>query len=194
MPSTLEVKTLADLVALARAKPGELNWSGTTGAIDFLFAGFLKNANLNMSKVPYRNPVEAINDLATGRIQVNETAYAIARPQVEAGKIKVLAITNSKRAPTLPDIPTVNEAGFRDLHLDGLVGFFSGPDMPLSLRERIAADVRAVGSNDPLIAERMNLTGQLLDLAGPAEFQREIEDQRQRVGAAAKALGITPTQ
>jgi len=194
VPSTLDVKTLADFVALARAKPGELNWSGTTGAIDFLFAGFLKNANLNMSKVPYRNPVEAINDLATGRIQVNETAYAIARPQVEAGKIKVLAVTNSKRAPTLPDIPTVNEAGFPDLNLDGLVGFFSGPDMPLSLRERIAADVRAVGTNDPIIVERMNLTGQLLDLAGPAEFQREIEEQRQRVGAAAKALGITPTQ
>jgi len=194
VPSTLEVKTLGDLVALARAKPGELNWSGTTGAIDFLFAGFLKNANLNMSKVPYRNPVEAINDLATGRIQVNETAYAIARPQVEAGKIKLLAVTNSRRAPTLPDIPTVNEAGFSDLNLDGLVGFFGGPDMPLSLRERIAADVRAVGAGDPLIAERMNLTGQLLDLAGPAEFQREIDEQRNRVGAAAKALGITPTQ
>ncbi len=111
VPATLEVKTLADLVAMARAKPGELNWSGTTGAIDFLFGGFLKNANLNMSKVPYRNPVEAINDLATGRIQVNETAYAIARPQVEAGKLKVLAVTNSKRAPILPNVPTVNRGG-----------------------------------------------------------------------------------
>ena len=194
VPATLEVKTLADLVAMARAKPGELNWSGTTGAIDFLFAGFLKNANLNMSKVPYRNPVEAINDLATGRIQVNETAYAIARPQVEAGKLKVLAVTSSKRAPTLPNIPTVTEAGFPDLLLDGLVGFFGGPDMPLSLRERIAADVRAAGSGDPIIAERMNLTGQLLDLGGPAEFQREIDEQRKRVAAAAKTLGITPTQ
>ena len=194
VPATLEVKTLADLVAMARAKPGQLNWSGTTGAIDFLFAGFLKNANLNMSKVPYRNPVEAINDLATGRIQVNETAYAIARPQVEAGKLKVLAVTSSKRAPTLPDIPTVTEAGFPDLLLDGLVGFFGGPDMPLSLRERIAADVRAAGSGDPIIAERMNLTGQLLDLGGPAEFQREIDEQRKRVAAAAKTLGITPTQ
>ncbi len=194
VPATLDVKTLADLVALARAKPGELNWSGTTGAIDFLFAGFLKNANLNMSKVPYRNPVEAINDLATGRIQVNETAYAIARPQIEAGKLKVLAVTNSKRAPILPDIPTVTEAGFPDLQLDGLVGFFGGPDMPLSLRERIAADVRAVGSDDPIIVDRMNLTGQLLDLSGPAQFQAEIDDQRKRVGAAAKTLGITPTQ
>ena len=68
VPASLEVKSLAYFVALARAKPGALNWSGTTGAIDFLFAGFLKNAGLNMSKVPYRNPVEAINDLATGRI------------------------------------------------------------------------------------------------------------------------------
>ena len=106
--------------------PGKLNWSGTTGAIDFLFGGFLKNAGLNMSKVPYRNPVEAANDLAAGRIQVNETALAIARPQLEAGKIKLLAVTNSMRAPTCPDLPTVKEAGYPDLHLDGLVGFF-GP-------------------------------------------------------------------
>ncbi|TMJ91155.1 MAG: tripartite tricarboxylate transporter substrate binding protein [Alphaproteobacteria bacterium] len=86
VPAALEVKSLADLVAMARAQPGKLNWAGTTGAIDFLFAGFLKNAGINMSKVPYRNQVEAINDLATGRIQVNETAYAIARPQLQAGR------------------------------------------------------------------------------------------------------------
>ena len=194
VPSSLEVKSLADFVGLARAKPGALNWSGTTGAIDFLFAGFLKNAGLNISKVPYRNPVEAINDLATGRIQVNETAYAIARPQVQAGKIKVLAVTNSTRAPTLPDIPTVTEAGFPDLLLDGLVGFFGGPDMPLALRERIAADVIAVAKADPNISERLNMTGQIPNFGGPAEFGAEIESQRKRVAAAAQSLGITPTQ
>src|SRR6185295_15879727 len=81
VPASLDVKSLADFVALARAKPGELNYAGTTGTIDFLFAGFLKNANLNISKVPYRNQVEAANDLATGRIHINETAYAIVQPR-----------------------------------------------------------------------------------------------------------------
>jgi tripartite-type tricarboxylate transporter receptor subunit TctC len=192
-PSELPVQSLADLVAMARAQPGKLNWAGTTGAIDFLVAGFLRNAGLTLSKVPYRNQVEAANDLAAGRIQINETAYAIVRPQLQAGKIKLLAVTNSVRAPVLPNVPTVTEAGYPDLLLDGLVGFFGPPEMPLALRERIAADVREIGT-DPTIATRLNDTGQLPNFGGPADFQAAIDLQRARVAAAAKELGIVPTE
>jgi tripartite-type tricarboxylate transporter receptor subunit TctC len=193
VPADLQVKTLADLVAMARAQPGKLNWSGTTGAIDFLFAGFLKNAGISMSKVPYRNPVEAANDLAVGRIQVNETALAIVRPHLQAGRIKLLAVTNSARAPTYPDIPTVKEAGYPDLLLDGLVGFFGPPVMSKELRERIAADVREV-AKDPVIEERMNLSAQILNIGGPAEFDAAIDEQRARLAIAVKQLGIVPTE
>jgi tripartite-type tricarboxylate transporter receptor subunit TctC len=193
VPADLPVQSLAELVALARAQPGKLNWAGTTGAIDFLVAGFLRNAGLNLSKVPYRNQVEAANDLAAGRIQFNETAYAIVRPQLQAGKVKLLAVTNSVRAPVLPDVPTVTEAGYPDLALDGLVGFFGPPEMPLALRTRIAADVGEVGA-DPAITARLNDTGQLPNFSGPAEFQAAIELQRARVAAAAKELGIVPTE
>jgi hypothetical protein len=75
--------------------PGKLNWAGVTGALDFLFAGFLKRQNLRMTKVPYRNPVEAANDLAEGRVQMYMAALAIVRPQLQTGKIKLLAVTNS---------------------------------------------------------------------------------------------------
>jgi tripartite-type tricarboxylate transporter receptor subunit TctC len=193
VPADLPVKSLAELVALARAQPGKLNWAGTTGAIDFLVAGFLRNAGLSLSKVPYRNQVEAANDLAAGRIQLNETAYAIVRPQLQAAKIKLLAVTNGVRAPVLPDVPTVTEAGYPDLALDGLVGFFGPPEMPLPLREHIAADVGEIGA-DPAIAARLNDTGQLPNFGGPAEFHAAIELQRARVAAAAKELGIVPTE
>ena len=193
VPATLEAKSVKDLVAMARAEPGKLNWAGTTGAIDFLFAGFLKNAGVTMSRVPYRNQVEAMNDLATGRIQVNETAYAIARPQVQAGKVKLLAVTNGARASMLPDLPTATEAGYPDLALDGLVGLFGPPSMPLALRERVAADVREV-MHDPVVTERLELTGQVPNFGGPKEFQDAIDAQGGRVGAAAKALGTVPTQ
>jgi tripartite-type tricarboxylate transporter receptor subunit TctC len=190
--SDLPVKSVAELVALARTQPDKLNWAGTTGALDFLFAGFLKNAGIEMSKVPYRNQVAA-NDLAAGRIQVNATAYAIVRPQLQAGKIKLLAVTNSKRAPALPDLPTVTEAGFPDLALDGLVGFFGPPTMPAELRERIASDVREAGA-DPVVEERLNATGQIPNFGAPTEFQAAIDHQRARIAAAAKDLGIVPTQ
>jgi tripartite-type tricarboxylate transporter receptor subunit TctC len=193
VPADLPVQSLAELVAMARAQPGKLNWAGTTGAIDFLVAGFLRNAGLTLSKVPYRNQVEAANDLAAGRIQVNETAYAIVRPQLQAGKIKLLAVTNSTRAPVLPNVPTVAEAGYPDLTLDGLVGFFGPPEMPLALRQRIAADVHEI-STDPTIATRLNDTGQLPNFGGPADFQAAIDLQRARVATAAKELGIVPTE
>ena len=85
-----EFDSLRDLVAMARAQPGALNWAGVTGALDFLFAGWLKQEGLNINKVPYRNPVDAANDLAEGRVQVYEASLAIVRPQLQAGKIKLL--------------------------------------------------------------------------------------------------------
>jgi tripartite-type tricarboxylate transporter receptor subunit TctC len=191
-PASLEAKTLAELVAMVRAQPGKLNWAGTTASNEFLFAAFLKNAGLSMSKVPYRNLVEAANDLATGRIQVNVTAYAIVRPQLQAGKVKLLAVTNTARAAVVPDVPTVTEAGYPELALDGLVGFFGPPTMPDRIREGIAADVRQ--AMDQAVEERLSLTGQIPNFGGPADFAAEIEQQRARLAAAAKDLGIVPTQ
>jgi tripartite-type tricarboxylate transporter receptor subunit TctC len=192
VPASLKANSLAEFVAMARAEPGKLNWAGTTGSNEFLFAAFLKNAGLSMSKVPYRNLVEAANDLALGRIEVNVTAFAIVRPQIEAGKVKLLAVTATARASILPDVPTVAEAGHPELTLDGLVGFFGPPTMPEKIRETIAADVR--DAIDPVVEERLNLTGQVPNFGGPADFTAAIEQQRARLSAAAKDLGIVPTQ
>jgi tripartite-type tricarboxylate transporter receptor subunit TctC len=192
VPTSLNLATFADLIALSRAQPGKLNWAGTTGALDYSFAGFLQTNNLSMSKVPYRNAVEAANDLAEGRVQVYEAALAIVRPQLEAGRIKALVVSNSVRAPTLPDVPTAAQVGHPELSFDGLVGFFAPPGMALDLRERIAADVRAV--TNATIAERLIATGQIVNLGGPTEFAASIADQRARLAAIAKDLGIKASQ
>jgi tripartite-type tricarboxylate transporter receptor subunit TctC len=192
-PASLPVKSFADVVAMTRTQPGKLNWAGGTGAIDFLFAGFLKSNGLTMTKVPYRSPVEAVNDLAEGRVQVYEASLAVMRPQLQAGKIKLLAVTNSMRAPTEPGVPTVQEVGYPELTLDGLVGFFGPPRMPLALRERIASEVREVMAADPVIGERLNLTGQLPNPGGPVEFGTAIDEQRAWLGAVAKELGVKAT-
>ena len=192
VPAALEVKSLADLVAMARAQPGKLNWAGTISSNEFMFAAFLKNAGLSMSKVPYRNLVEAANDLATGRIYINVTAFAIARPHIEAGKVKLLAVTNSKRSAVLPDVPTVAEAGYPELTLDGLVGFFGPPTMPERIRDGIAADVRE--AMDAAVEERLNTTGQVPNFGGTAAFAAEIDQQRARIARAARDIGIVPTE
>ena len=189
VPAAMKVGALRDLIAQVRAQPGKLNWAGVTGALDFLFEGFLKHEGLSMTKVPYRNPVEAANDLGEGRVQFYEGAFAIVQPQMQAGKIRLLALTNSARAPALPEVPTVAEAGFPALTVDGLTGLFGSPRMPAELRERIAADVRAV-SNDPIILDRLTATGQILNIGGPSEFAASIGVQRDQVAATAAELGV----
>ena len=192
VPMDLPVKTLRDVIELASTKPGQLNWAGLTGALDIMFEGWLKSIDVDIKKVPYRNPVEAVNDLAAGRVQVYESAYAIARPQIQAGKIKVLAVTNTVRASAIPDVPTVAEAGYAALTMDGLVGLFGPPAMPKDLRERIAADIRTVMEADPLINDRLIMTAQVPNPGGPAEFAKSIDEQRAVLTKAAKDLGITP--
>ena len=190
VPASLNVNSLKELAAMARAEPGKLNWAGVTGALDFVFAGWLKQEGLNINKVPYRNPVDAANDLAEGRVQVYEAALAIVRPQLESGKIKLLAVTNSVRAPTQPNLPTVAEAGYPALTIDGLVGLFGPTGMPLDLRQRITADIRAVV--DPTIEDRLTITGQLTNLGGPEEFGKSIDEQRAKIADFARQLGINP--
>ena len=159
----------------------------------WLAPAFLKTENLNMAKVPYRDTVLAVNDLAEGRVHGYVAAYAILRPHVQAGKVKVLAITNRQHAAALPDIPTAEEAGFKSLTLDGLVGLLGPRDMPLAIRERIAADIRAVAA-DPEIAARLTATGQVINPGTPAEFAAALADQRATVAAIGKTLEIKPAE
>jgi tripartite-type tricarboxylate transporter receptor subunit TctC len=192
VPVGLKPNSLKELVAMVREQPGQLNWAGVTGALDFVFAGWLKQEGLNINKVPYKNPVDAANDLAEGRVQVYEASLAIVRPQMQSGKIKELAVVNTVRAPTLPDLPTAAEAGFPGLTLDGLVGLFGPSDMPLALRQRIASDIRAVA--DKTFEDRLTTTGQLMNIGGPDEFGKSIDAQRAQVAAYAKELGVAPMQ
>ncbi len=190
VPTSLNINSLKELAALARAQPGKLNWAGVTGALDFLFAGWLKHDGLDMTKVAYKNPVDAANDLAEDRVQVYESALAIVRPQLQSGKIKLLAVTNSVRSPTEPNLPTVEEAGYPTLTIDGLVGLFGPPGMSLALRQKITADIRAVV--DKTVEDRLTTTGQLANIGGPEEFAKSTDAQRAKVAEVAKELGIAP--
>jgi tripartite-type tricarboxylate transporter receptor subunit TctC len=191
--SQVPAKTLADMVKMAREQPGKLNWASVTGANELLFDAFLKTEKLSMAKVPYKNPVDAANDLAEGRIQSYVSAYAIVRPRVDAGKVTVLAMTNNKRAPQYPNIPTAAEAGFPSLSFDGLVGIIGTKDVTPAARDRIAADIKAI-ADDPEVVKRLETTGQVVSPGNGAEFAKEIDEQRAVVIKIGETLGIKPAQ
>jgi tripartite-type tricarboxylate transporter receptor subunit TctC len=191
VPASLKVGSLEQLVALVRAQPGKLNRASITGALDLVLSGFLRGIDLDVAKVPYRDPVQAVTDLAEGRIQIYTSAFAIVQSQLQAGTIRALAMTNGQRAPTAPEIPTAAQAGYPALTFDGLVGLFGPPNMGNELRERIAAEMRAVAA-DPAIAPHLIQTGQILNPGTAAEFATAIEEQTTKLAAIAKALDIKP--
>jgi tripartite-type tricarboxylate transporter receptor subunit TctC len=192
--ASLKVDSLGELVELARAQPGKLNAAAANGNADFLLFGFLKSSGLLMAKVPYRDILQAPNDLGEGRIQVLMTSFAVVQSQMQTGRVKVLAVTSRKRAPSAPEVPTVTEAGYPALEMESLVGLFGPRGMASELRERIAVALGEVAVADPVIATRLAATGQLVNVRGPAEFAAAIEQQRAKLAEIAKILGIKSAQ
>ena len=189
VPPSLDINSLKELFAKARAEPGKLSWATITGATDLIFRAFLKTSGLDMARVPYRDPVQALNDVAEGRLHLYWSAYAIVRAQAQSGRIKILAVTASEPTTILPGVPTVAQAGFPDLTFDGLVGIFGARDTPIALRERIAADVKTA-LTDSTIVQRLTDTGQVVVPGSAAEFAASIEKQRAGIAEIAKVLGI----
>jgi tripartite-type tricarboxylate transporter receptor subunit TctC len=193
VPTDIGVTSMKQFADKIKAAPGKLNYASVTGANDLLFASFLKTEKLDMAKVPYRDTVQAINDLAEGRIQAFVGAYAIMRPRVQEGKVKVIALTNPKHATALNDIPTAREAGFPSLEFDGLVGLFGPKGFPNAVSEKIAKDIREV-ANDPDIVAKLTATGQVVNPGSPEEFAAALKEQRDDVARIGKILDIKPAQ
>jgi tripartite-type tricarboxylate transporter receptor subunit TctC len=188
-----KVRSLGDLVTLARSRPTKLNWAATSGLPYFAFAGFQKGTGIDMVYVSYRDFNPAVADLGEGRIDIASTAITQLLPQYQTGKARLLAVINRTRSPVAPDVPTATEAGYPDLTFDGVTGFFGWRDMPVELRDRIAADVRAV-ANNPAVKERLPVLGIVARGSSPAEFAAAIEEQRAKVASIAAAIGTKPAQ
>jgi tripartite-type tricarboxylate transporter receptor subunit TctC len=193
VPTSLKIDSLEQFLAFAHSRPGALNWGATPGALEFIVPSFLKSTGVDMVHVPYREFAPAMNDLAEGRLHAYFSALASVLPQIQAGKLKALVVTSRQRASSAPDVPTVVEAGHSDLLFDAFLGFFGLRDMPIELREHIAAEIRSV-SADPVLRERMASMGQGVLTSTPSELASRVEEERAKVAAIAKILGTNPTR
>jgi tripartite-type tricarboxylate transporter receptor subunit TctC len=193
MPATMNVNSVDEMVKLVRAQPGKLNGAAAQGLSDFLLFGFARQKGLDLARVPYRDIMQAPNDLVESRIQVLSTSYAVVQPLANAGRIKVLVVTSRQRAPSAPDVPTATEAGYPDLTMESIGGVFGPRDMADGLRESIAAEFSKIAA-DPVIAKRLGDTGQIMSVLGPAEFAKSVDEQRDKLAGLAKVLGIAAGQ
>ena len=191
VPTAMNVNTMDELVALARAQPGKLNAAAATGNSDFLIFGFIKDMNLQITRVPYRDIMQAPNDLSESRIQVLSSSLAAVQSDA----------ADRTHQGTACDQPQAraHRAGYSDCGRSRLSAIdhgnrrraLSGPkEMPDSERESIAADFRDIAEHDPIIGQRLTATGQIMTLLRPAEFAANIKEQNDQLAGIAKTLGL----
>ena len=165
--------TLKDMVALAKKEPGKLSWGHGAPALQLAGEHFAHRAAIGTVAVPYKGSGPAITDLLGGQIPLLVDTMASALPHVKAGKIKALAVMSAKRAPQLPDVPTVDELGYPGFEGSGWGGLVVPKATPAEIVEKIGSDVRRV-LNDPAIQRRLIEIGSVADSRGPQEWTRFV--------------------
>jgi tripartite-type tricarboxylate transporter receptor subunit TctC len=189
VPTSLGISTLAQFVALARAKPGETSYAVAPGFSEFVFDGFAKENGLTIAKAPYRDITTSPVDLGENRIQLSMQSYAAMRTYAQTGKIKIIAINDHERSPFAPDIPSVVEAGYPSLLASPVLGLLGPSGMPIDLRRRIAADVVAA-LDDKTVRERLALTLQPPTPLSVDAYTAALAEQYAQVAHIASVLGI----
>lgn len=189
VPTSLGISTLAEFVALARARPSTTSYAVAPGFSEFVLDGFVKENALAIAKAPYRDITKSPIDLGENRIQLSMQSYAAMRAYAQTGKIKIISINDRERSPIAPDIPSVVEAGFPSLLASPVLGLLGPRDMPIQLRRRIAADVLAA-LDDKTTRERFALTGQPAAPMDVDAFTAALKEQYAQVAHIASVLGM----
>ncbi len=187
---TLGLKSVKDLIDMAKAKPGAMNYgsAGVGSGTHMNGEQFKMVAGINVVHVPYKGTPEAITNTIGGSIQYFFAPITAAVPQVKSGKVTGLAVTTRTRSPVLPDLPTVAEAGLPNFEFNLWTGLIGPARMPQSVKEKIAAEVARILAL-PDIKDRLLTQGATPHTMSPKEFDAYIRAEVARLGPVVKASG-----
>jgi tripartite-type tricarboxylate transporter receptor subunit TctC len=188
---SLPAKSVAELIALAKSKPGQLNFGSTgTGGLSHLVGElFNSGAGIHMTHIPYKGTGPALTDLLGGQIQVmfNDTAL----PHIQSGKLRALAVTGAKRWPQLPDVPTLAELGMPGYETYNWFGIPTPAKTPAAIVTRLNRELVAV-MQDPAMKAWMEARGAEAVTSTPEEFAAYIKKDLAKWARVVKEAGITP--
>ncbi len=178
---SVNARTLQELLALARAEPGKLNYgSAGIGSAQHLFMELVKQqANVDITHVPYRGTGPAMVDTVGGRLTMMFDTTPTALPHIRDGRVRPIAVSSARRDPALPDVPTIAEAGLPDYEALGWYGVFGPTGMPGPVVERINREVAALLARPDF---RAKLTAQGVEAMGgtAAQFAEMAANDRER--------------
>jgi len=190
VPQSSPAKSVAELVALAKTKPDGLNYGsqgiGTGGHL--LGVLLAKHAGVKLQHVPYRGIAPAVTDTVAGRMDMLFAAYLSAGPQVEAGRLRMLAIAGTKRHPRLPDLMTMPEAGFPDVQMQQWFALFAPAHTPAAIVQTLnAAFVKALESNE--VKDKVLLQAAFVMPTTPDELGAIVKRDIVRLGEVVRESG-----
>ncbi len=184
-------KTLAELIAYAKANPGKVTFgSAGAGGITHLACELLKaEARIDLLHVPYKGAAPAVNDLLGGQVQMGIFDVPVVLPHIKSGKFRALAVTSAKRAPTLPEVPTTAEVGYPNVISDNWYGLVAPAATSRDVLGRLhSAAVRALGS--PELAEQFAKVGGIAFPSTREEYAAFLGEEQTRWSAIIKAIGF----
>lgn len=188
----LPVKSLSDLIKLAKDKPGALNYATSgVGTTSHLAAELFKfTAGLDIINVPYKGGGPAVTDLIAGNVQLYFSTVPAALPQTKAGKIRALAVTSTNRLPGLSEVPTVSEAGLPGYEVVGWFGLFAPAKTPPAIVERLNTEVVKI-LKMPDVREKIEAHGLLPGGGTSKELSVFLDAEIKKWTQVIKAANIT---
>lgn len=185
-------KNLAELVQLAKSRPGDLAYgSAGNGSSNHLSGELFKSiAGVQLNHVPYRGSAPALVDLLGGRIAMMFDTVAVQTQNIAAGKVRALAVTGPKRSPLLPEVPTAQEAGLKGFDVTIWFGVLAPAGTPAPVVERLNREIVAVMATDEM-RKRMQADGAEAKTTTPAEFAALIKQDTAKWTPVVKTSGAT---
>jgi tripartite-type tricarboxylate transporter receptor subunit TctC len=187
----LEAKSIAELVALARANPGKINYgTGGNGSANHLAVELMASiAGVKFTAVPYKGDAPAMADAISGQVSMTLPTVLAATPHIKSGKLRPLAVTTKTRVSSLPDVPTMQEAGIAGYESVSWGGLMAPAGTPPAIINKLHAEFARI-LKLPDVAERMEALGSTIVGSGPAEFSAFLQAEIRKWDAVAKKAGI----
>lgn len=190
---SVPAKSVAELVALAKAKPGGMSYASSgVGAGPHLTSSlFLAVAGIDINHVPYRGDADALVDLLAGRVQTGFMSIAPTFPHIQSGALRALAVSSAERSPLLPNLPTVAESGYPGFDMGAWWGLVGPAGTPDAVVQKAAEAMRPI-LDSKAFADQFASQGIVAGKLGPEAFARKIAADVVRLAEVVKRAGIKP--
>ena len=188
---SVPAKTTREFIALAKKRPGEMSYasSGNGSGPHLGFELFKSAAGINVVHVPYKGAGPANTELISGQVQAFFNNYLAARPHIQSGRLRVLAVTSAQRSQATPEVPTLAESGLPGFDVTGWYGVLLPSGTPAAIVTRIQTDIAAV-LQSPEIRARLSSEGAEPVASTAGEFAKFLETETRKWAAVVKTAGI----